>query len=974
MRRDIEHIVHVLGLAQVGNEANRLRVGNGVGKRLGKRGIARKLQNPHLLVLVGREIGTVVVERFARGCDHAVHVVAVLGIEVDLDRQPVPVTLAHLPARRQVGEEGQHRAVHLVVEIAPAVFFPCLLQIARRQRDLVGAGRNGSLKVDPVGLAIELVVGARSFIFELGHALRLTQAALAPLVAVHQLVAGVAQCGEQLHVVEEAAVQVQVVGLAVVGEALVFHRHAEIHVDRCAWLQRLCQLENAKAQHRVVQRHLVRWQAAQHGHCARRHVHVERIHSTAVLVDQTVVAIDHQAALSRKDIHIGTDFGHAWLCQILVLPVLLLETDLSVHLLVAGNVLVEDVGVVEDPATGGDEAAQADSKGAASQTPQALACQARAHAPFLRQTAHPEAVRQQQQAQDKQTPVQQVPVPSREEVAETVHVRVLHLGQAGNVVQVVVEVQHAKHHLPRQQQNHRQVADELVVAQNLQRERQQAHEYKEGATLQGTLQVEQGLQRCAALDQLKAHRCQHAAGHEAGDHAQQGQALGKQRHPVGYRQRVRHVRDLELALLEDQLTGVEGHDQYQHEAEAARKRFEHHAGHGIDLGAVHLAAHAGAADKVGNAYQQHHQKRNAPEDADGIKAQYLPALTPGRAAADIRLVWPVASCCRRCGQRGGEGSLAAPAPLAAVGPLRLEQHQRQNQKRQRHRAPESPVGEDEAGERGQGAIGLGRGKVARHAAKGAQAEGVHQHHQPLVADVAREHAGHAPQHEENNHSHVDQQHGTRGRCQQHQEGADQQQIRNDKDRKAPQVRGDGKWTDARHIHPGHHGAKHDAQRHQHKDGQAGHQTRGKASEQVVALLHGRGKDHVGDTQLGVAQYRAGHENGDDEHRNHREHAKELDDHHGRVAVHIANGAAHHHCIAAGGTKGHQREDETAQPQEGLAQLVAQVKPEELKPHAQFLRLAPLRRAGWRESSESTRPPDPVRPAQSHRRAGSRSAH
>jgi len=98
VRGDVEHEVDVLGIAQVGDEANRLRVRNGVGEALRKARVARELDDAHLVVLVRREVRSEIVERLLRSFDHPLDVVRMLGVVVDLDRHAVPVAALDLPA------------------------------------------------------------------------------------------------------------------------------------------------------------------------------------------------------------------------------------------------------------------------------------------------------------------------------------------------------------------------------------------------------------------------------------------------------------------------------------------------------------------------------------------------------------------------------------------------------------------------------------------------------------------------------------------------------------------------------------------------------------------------------------------------------------------------------------------------------------------------------------------------------------
>ncbi|MNC38227.1 hypothetical protein D3C75_868220 [compost metagenome] len=191
MRGDVEHVVHLVRVTQVGDEADRLGVGDGVGEGLGKALVARELDDAHLAVLVGREVRLVVGQRLLHRLDHAVHVVGMGRVEVHLDRNALVHALLHLPARRQIGVEVEHGPVHRIAEAAAAVHGGLVLQVARGQRDLVRCGADGGTEVQPVGVVGDVGVGTCCFILQLRHAGRLTQPALAPLVAVIQLAARV---------------------------------------------------------------------------------------------------------------------------------------------------------------------------------------------------------------------------------------------------------------------------------------------------------------------------------------------------------------------------------------------------------------------------------------------------------------------------------------------------------------------------------------------------------------------------------------------------------------------------------------------------------------------------------------------------------------------------------------------------------------------------------------------------------------
>src|SRR6185295_15836741 len=69
-------------------------------------------------------------------------------------------------------------------------------------------------------------------------------------------------------------------------------------------------------------------------------------------------------------------------------------------------------------------------------------------------------------------PIRLEPQMARQEVAVTVHIRVLRPGRAAEIVQVMVIMQLREHDLADQENNRQQVSQELVVRENLQEQHQ----------------------------------------------------------------------------------------------------------------------------------------------------------------------------------------------------------------------------------------------------------------------------------------------------------------------------------------------------------------------------------------------------------------------------------------------------------------------------------------------------------------------
>src|ERR1700685_2917151 len=86
MRRNEVGEVDVGGFLNSADEADRFRVGNGVGKGLREGAVAGKLENAELREMEGTIDGLIVVEPRARAGQHVVEIVSVRRIVIQLER------------------------------------------------------------------------------------------------------------------------------------------------------------------------------------------------------------------------------------------------------------------------------------------------------------------------------------------------------------------------------------------------------------------------------------------------------------------------------------------------------------------------------------------------------------------------------------------------------------------------------------------------------------------------------------------------------------------------------------------------------------------------------------------------------------------------------------------------------------------------------------------------------------------------
>ena len=110
-------------------------------------------------MLVGAEIGGRIIERQAGALDHPFEIGIMARVVVEVDRHILPALVAHFVARRLHGVRAQHGRLHLVVEIAAAVLQPFALKGAGGDDDLVRAGADDGVEIDPVGVVGNVAAG-----------------------------------------------------------------------------------------------------------------------------------------------------------------------------------------------------------------------------------------------------------------------------------------------------------------------------------------------------------------------------------------------------------------------------------------------------------------------------------------------------------------------------------------------------------------------------------------------------------------------------------------------------------------------------------------------------------------------------------------------------------------------------------------------------------------------------------------------
>ena len=90
MGGDVVDVIDLAGVPQVGDKTDRLRKRNGIGERLRKACVIRKLQDTQLMKLVRCVVSIVVIQRIFRTVDHSVHVPRMRGVVIHRNIHALP--------------------------------------------------------------------------------------------------------------------------------------------------------------------------------------------------------------------------------------------------------------------------------------------------------------------------------------------------------------------------------------------------------------------------------------------------------------------------------------------------------------------------------------------------------------------------------------------------------------------------------------------------------------------------------------------------------------------------------------------------------------------------------------------------------------------------------------------------------------------------------------------------------------------
>src|ERR1700689_2360756 len=165
--------IEIIRLFQAFDETDAFGIGDGVRERLREASVARKFEHAELLKLIGAEILIVIGEAGFRGFEHALEIVFVAWLVIDLQLYAVRfVSLYFVTGREEREEIIYARVAHGVFEIAAAAFGPFALEIAGGDGDLIGRCADDGVESDPFGIRGEEIdvgivgIARRSKFFE----------------------------------------------------------------------------------------------------------------------------------------------------------------------------------------------------------------------------------------------------------------------------------------------------------------------------------------------------------------------------------------------------------------------------------------------------------------------------------------------------------------------------------------------------------------------------------------------------------------------------------------------------------------------------------------------------------------------------------------------------------------------------------------------------------------------------------------
>jgi hypothetical protein len=550
-------------------------------------------------------------------------------------------------------------------------------------------------------------------------------------------------------------------------------------------------------------------------------------------------------------------------------------------------------------------------------------------------SAPPQAVAQHQQHHGAGAPVGLEPGVGLPEAADPVHVRQRNVRLAGVEEEVVVPAQAGRHDGGDQVGDHRRPAQELVRDEALQEHRQDREQNGVGGGGQDEPQhIVADLVVGVALDGLHRHAGQGAEDEGGDQHQGDGQALGDDERPVGRGRRVDDLVGPAVAVAPDELAGVVDGDDERDDGVRPPQQRDHLAGHRIGVHAVEFAGEHQAGRGIENAEHHQHQEGRALEHLGHVEPRAGGELGQGRAGPERRAGLGARRRGRGRGRRGlGDGGECLALAGFRAAHREAEQARGRGEEGEPDPDPEQAIGEQLARNRRDQAVALGGRPVAHGVAEGRKAEGLAPGQRVAQLRLARDH-GHDDQidDQEADHRQVGAHHRAGRRGDGEEQGGGQKQPGQSDDDVGPGVVAEPIGPEGLGIQPRHQRAQPDRQRHRQEGDRRRPEGAGEAAVEIVELAHPRGAHDRPEAGLVVAHDAVGHEGRGHEHaEEQRPDLGDLDDRERGVLVDV-RGVADVDLVAGDRAERHQEEQDRHDPEDRLAQLVAELEAGDLGEH------------------------------------------
>ena len=451
-----------------------------------------------------------------------------------------------------------------------------------------------------------------------GHAGPLGQVEFSPVGGAFQFqIAGVADNGRQLEVVEEGAIAVNQGPGDHVFEAPGAVAGRVAQHQRVAGGKGGVQREAAETQALVVEYRPGPGDAELEVFEVVAVGKAQRVERAASFVSQREPALHLHGAGFGREVHLQADGRYAGLGRPFEALVLLFVVGLHGLVLVLGRVVVAHRHVVVNPGT----QAQPGQQGGGGHCPQRRAkrlaqlrpAEGAAHGP----APHPQPHREGRQQHGECGPIELKPYDACRERPEAVHVGVGEGRRVGEAQQVVVPVQGVAADALEQDNGHRQaIGQELIAQQYVQKHRTHCHHHVAGELdAEHGLAVQTPLEVGVALQGLRRHAHQHAHGREQGGNGHQRQQFGRVGHPRRARRRIQNAVEPGVLLFPHQRPAVVHQHGHHKQPVSAVNQVEHGVGDGEEVPAFPLRSRGRDAEQVEHAYPEQYPERHALENA-----------------------------------------------------------------------------------------------------------------------------------------------------------------------------------------------------------------------------------------------------------------------------------------------------------------------------------------------------------------------